>query len=1781
MKKIQQILSILLVCCMLLSSLPTTVLAAELGENDYADAEIDVSPEMAASLIAMLTGEDPGEPIKTDEGYVFEMPESMVEELASAVDGAATDAGIDYPGAAGEEISSEKDNPNALPESYVDNSNDALYAMLEELSSAPMPLDSSLSGTKVDLFFVIDSTGSMFDYIEDVKANVAEFARSIGETGVSLRLGLIDYRDIEEDGDDSTVVHEPGYSPWMDVAGFINELTTVSADGGGDTPETPIDALANLVEGGIGWNSDAYKFAMLITDAGYKTNNNHGIADMDEMIRLLQEKGIFVSTITPTYEAAAYGELAIMTGGVQIVLSDNFADDMMEYAEAVIGKVSDESKPTRDYTLRVLDGGTSLPVADATVTWTGGRTFTDESGKATITTNQNPVKNVQVSRDGYIVEDLGDLYEDADVALAKLTVDPGSDADDIPTLTPSMFKETAEGSDTVDSPTINVLGKTVSILKNLSFSYKTKLFGQKLTIKNNKDKKQFEVIFGHEWKGTNPDDDPYWKEDYQKYKSLVQTFSDKTPSQIRADFLALKKENTTKADFLFPVDTMFGGYGEFSYASGSIDGMTGGIIIGVAAKEKDLFEIPLGVPWIFFQVSYKTIDLKAKFALINVSSSAKVSFTPKGEISLSPFSIKGTVNVGVPKLASAYGGANFSLAGKIDIPFPNGNFEEAVSASIKGDLTFGFKLVGWKSRSLDFPFADWKIYPRSATRSIEYASLSITTDDFIPIGRPSAVNARIRNAYNYYQDEVYEDSAPQLLQLPDDSMLLVWVDAVEDRSDANMTALYYSYQKTDGGWSDPALVDDDGTSDFMPTLALGADDTPVLVWQNSKTEWESLPENLPNIASDIELKSAIYDQTSNGFKEVSTLTDSNSQYPAATQVIPYGAGAAAYWIETDPSNLLLGEDLTSIIYSSIWNGSEWGTCDKVTDVGSLDGFAVGQIGSSVCVAYAEGDNITAGGETIAAAGSVSSLQIVDGSLYWSDANGLNVWDGSEVTTFSNLAPQDFTVLTSDSQKAMLIRQYTGDANELYASIYIDDSSDWSNPIPVTEYSTLNLSTPSAVLADDGSIYWVCGRFESVKEGDSDLVRGGSDLVVDSYTPAANITVGLEAYISDFITAGEPTYADVDLNNVGLSSAPISATVQIEGIGAQEDAKIYRFSEIDPEEIEELEAGDSFTAGILFTAPAAMDGEKVTITFMDENGNAIGTAIGNLPSAAPDVAVTNITTDGVTISATVQNIGSANASNVSLSLTQEGVDDELGSETISLSAGGSTPISFEIGPDADLVAKTPYDYKRFTVTAEPLEGEVNVGNNSDSTLIEPQVPTAIAISGEKNIAMKGGEKLELTYVVTPAEAPVEVAWMSSDNTVATVSNDGVVSAWGNGEADIIVSHIIVGDDDDDIKVITDKVHMTVTEGVSPSVGGVSVSPSEKQIAIGGTVELTAIVSPSSAIDKSVQWFVDDDSIVEITPNSENGTCLVKGLAKGVATITVRTNDGAYTAQAKITVSSTPTSPAPSLTPSGSMGSYASANTNYQISVPATSGGRVTVSPTAASAGTKVTITAKPNAHYTIGNVAVTDSSGKSVSVTDNGNGTYSFTMPAFKVTINVTFVSESSPDTSAETPWVNPFSDVSESDWFYGYVAYVTQHGLMGSMGDQQFIPSATTTRGMLMTILARMNGIDTSGSTPWYQAGMDWAIGEGVSDGTDPEGEITREQLATMLWRYAGQPAITSDLSGYPDAGNVSDWAIGAMVWAVQNGIINGSDGKLEPQGNAIRSQAAAMLTRFCQNIER
>ena len=361
-------------------------------------------------------------------------------------------------------------------------------------------------------------------------------------------------------------------------------------------------------------------------------------------------------------------------------------------------------------------------------------------------------------------------------------------------------------------------------------------------------------------------------------------------------------------------------------------------------------------------------------------------------------------------------------------------------------------------------------------------------------------------------------------------------------------------------------------------------------------------------------------------------------------------------------------------------------------------------------------------------------------------------------------------------------------------------------------------------------------------------------------------------------------------------------------------------------------------------------------------------------------------------------------------------------------------------------------------------------------------------------------------------------------------------------------------------------ITIGTQTNVPVTGVSLNTSTLNLVENETDTLTATVEPSNATNKDVTWESSNTSVATVDASG-----LVTAVSAGTATITVTTADGSKQATCSVTVTR------PYIPP---------ANPNYRITLEATQGGTVTADPTAAKAGTTVTLTPVPHRGYQVGAVAVTDRFGDAVAVTEQANGTYTFTMPNGQVTVTVTF---------AETPL--PFTDVTEGDWFYDAVRYAYENSLMDGVGDNLFAPNSETTRAQLMTILYRLEGepavTGESGFTDveadtWYTNAVAWAAANGIVNGVSetqfaPGNNITREQLATILYRYAQAKgydvSASADLSGYPDAGQVQDYAQPAMAWAVAEGIVEGVDGNLNPTGDATRAQIATILMRFCEGV--
>ncbi|PKM71887.1 MAG: hypothetical protein CVU91_12105 [Firmicutes bacterium HGW-Firmicutes-16] len=179
------------------------------------------------------------------------------------------------------------------------------------------------------------------------------------------------------------------------------------------------------------------------------------------------------------------------------------------------------------------------------------------------------------------------------------------------------------------------------------------------------------------------------------------------------------------------------------------------------------------------------------------------------------------------------------------------------------------------------------------------------------------------------------------------------------------------------------------------------------------------------------------------------------------------------------------------------------------------------------------------------------------------------------------------------------------------------------------------------------------------------------------------------------------------------------------------------------------------------------------------------------------------------------------------------------------------------------------------------------------------------------------------------------------------------------------------------------------------------------------------------------------------------------------------------------------------------------------------------------------------------------------------------------------------------PWNNPFTDVKENDWFYSAVEFVSSNGMMKGIGGTDFSPNTTVTRGMLVTILWRLENEPATAKTisfsdvsdgNWYAKAVTWAAANNIVTGYagkfNPDDALTREQLAAILYRYAAYKnydvSAGESLSAYAD--KPSDWAFSSVSWAVAKGLIKGSGGSLDPKGSATRAQTATILQRFIEN---
>ena len=283
------------------------------------------------------------------------------------------------------------------------------------------------------------------------------------------------------------------------------------------------------------------------------------------------------------------------------------------------------------------------------------------------------------------------------------------------------------------------------------------------------------------------------------------------------------------------------------------------------------------------------------------------------------------------------------------------------------------------------------------------------------------------------------------------------------------------------------------------------------------------------------------------------------------------------------------------------------------------------------------------------------------------------------------------------------------------------------------------------------------------------------------------------------------------------------------------------------------------------------------------------------------------------------------------------------------------------------------------------------------------------------------------------------------------------------------------------------------------------------------------------------------------------------------------------------------------PGGGGGGGSTGNVSIATKV---TGGKVTVTPTRPTRGQTVTINVTPNEGYKLDTLVVTDNKGNNVELTKVSDNKYTFVMPAGKVTVTPTFVKTDAKEETKDPAAVKRFSDVASGAWYAEYITYVTENALMNGYDDGRFGPNDQTTRAQIVTVLYRLEGepatrssnsfSDVSSGGQYYSSAVAWAaindIVNGYEDGRfGPNDNVTREQIAAILYRYATYKGYDTENAGsianFSDAAKVSSWANTAISWAVGEGLMNGDNGALRPQGNATRAEIAALLMRFSENI--
>lgn len=478
-------------------------------------------------------------------------------------------------------------------------------------------------------------------------------------------------------------------------------------------------------------------------------------------------------------------------------------------------------------------------------------------------------------------------------------------------------------------------------------------------------------------------------------------------------------------------------------------------------------------------------------------------------------------------------------------------------------------------------------------------------------------------------------------------------------------------------------------------------------------------------------------------------------------------------------------------------------------------------------------------------------------------------------------------------------------------------------------------------------------------------------------------------------------------------------------------------------------------------------------------------------------------------------------------------------------------------------ETTADASNFTVSS-PYQLKKQTEYNG--TYIYAFIPVTSVTLAPETLSIEEGKTAGLTATISPANASdQQFSWNVKDTEIASVygytSETKTVTALKEGQTQITVT----------VDGQTASCTVTVTPRAI-SVESITLNKTQLSLVKGATETLTATVLPTTATDKAVTWESSDTAVATV----ENG--VVTAVAAGNATITAKA--GEKTATCAVTV----TNPSNSGSSSGGGGG---STPRYAVTVPdKTENGSLSVTPKNAKKGSDVTVTATPDKGYEVDDIVAKDAKGNKLTLKDNGDGTYTFTMPASKVTVTAAFAEKKAEPIVPE----KLFADVSADDYYYEAVKWASENGVTGGIGENLFGANLPCTRAQIVTFLWRaagspepkgMSGFVDVSADAYYAKAVAWAVEQGIVSGTSattfsPDAVCTRAQSVAFLYRAFGEKV--NKAAGFSDVSADAYYA-DAVAWAVENGVASGIGGGLfAPDQDCARGQIVAFLYRAYQN---